>query len=268
MFNVNQAIWLGTEQSLDAALAAQEMAVSKVKAGFSPASTDEPPSLLQVHGSVGVVNVSGPLFNSPMAEYFGLTTYNGIRKAMVAAANDPAVEHILLCVDSGGGAVSGVVETSNLIATVNAKVKPVTAFAADAMMSAAYWLGSAAGKVYAGQTAQVGSIGVIQAHQEYSKQMAAEGVTTTVMRAGKYKALGNPMEPLSAAGKAEIQTQLDAVYAIFLGDVATHRGMTTAEADKMAQGRVYLGAAAHDVGLVDGITTLSAVLGGLQAPKK
>ena len=263
MFNINHEIWAGTEQSLAAARAAELMAVAKLKAGFSSEGVDVP-SLLSVQGSVGMVSIQGPLFNSKMAEYFGLTTYAGIRRAMVAAANDPAVGQILLAVDSGGGAVSGVYDTAQLISAINAKVKPVTTFAGDIMASAAYWLGSAARKVYSGQMSLVGSIGVISAHIEYSKQMAADGVTATVLRAGKYKALANPMEPLTEAAKAQIQAQLDAVYKVFVESVAAHRGVSFAEADKMSQGREFFGQAALDAGLVDGITTLAAVVGGLQ----
>ena len=263
MFNINREIWAGTEQSLSAALAAEHLAITKMKAGFN-ADSAEVPSLLSVQGSVGMVSIRGPIFNSALAEMFGLTTYAGIRRAMVAAVNDPAVEKILLAVDSGGGTVSGVYDTAQMISTVNAKVKPVTAMAGDTMASAAYWLGSAASKVYSGQMSMVGSIGVIGVHKEYSKQLAADGVTVTVLRAGKYKALANPVEPLSSAAEAQMQAHLDAVYQVFVEAVAAHRGVTPAQADKMAQGREFFGQAALDAGLVDGITTLGAVVGGLQ----
>jgi ClpP class serine protease len=110
----------------------------------------------------------------------------------------------------------------------------------------------------------VGSIGVIAVHQEFSKQLAAAGVTVKVLRAGKYKALATPVEPLSSAAEAQMQARLDAVYQVFVEHVAESRGVTFAQADKMAQGREFFGREALDAGLVDGITTLGAVIGGLQ----
>lgn len=77
---------------------------------------------------------------------------------------------------------------------------------------------------------------------EYSKAFEKEGITKTVMRAGRYKALGNPYEPLSEDGKAEIQAKLDDLYQLFMGTVARNRGTTAIIADQvMGQGREFLG---------------------------
>jgi ClpP class serine protease len=109
---------------------------------------------------------------------------------------------------------------------------------------------------------------VLATHVEYSKAMAAQGETATVIRSGKYKALGTSVEPLSALAKAELQAGVDAAAAVFAGRVATYRGVSLAAVEKMGQGRVFFGQAAADVGLVDGITTLGAVIAGLQGVKR
>ena len=91
------------------------------------------------------------------------------------------------------------------------------------------------------------------------------GVTVTVIRAGKYKALADSNEPLTKAGEAQIQAMVDASYGVFVDHVAEMRGRTYEYTDKtMADGQEFIGQAAVDVGLTDGITTFDAVVGGLK----
>src|SRR4051812_26587465 len=124
-------IWYGNEASYEAAVALEQRASAsqEMKAGF----LDDIPQdyLLQKQGSVGIVSIKGPLINSdnPIFALFGVSTYPAIRRAMIAAAKDSDIKQIMLDVDSGGGAVSGVADTADLIATINDKVKPVVTFA-------------------------------------------------------------------------------------------------------------------------------------------
>jgi hypothetical protein len=126
-------------------------------------------------------------------------------------------------------------------------------------------LGSAAGDVYSGKTAMVGSIGVIATHKEYSEAYRKEGVGVTVIRAGKDKALANSNEKLSEKGRQQIQQMVDASYQVFVEHVAEMRSMSYEQTDKQAaQGQEFIGKAAVDVGLVDKISTFDAVVSDLQ----
>ncbi len=257
--------WAGSTASYESALAAEV----KLLAGDYPQqeddTPDENPRLLEVSDGLAIITIHGPLVNSdsPCLEWFGLTGYPEIRDAVLAAVSDPEVKQILLDIDSGGGAVSGCADTATLIREAT-KVKPVTTYA-DTMCSAAYWLGCAAGKVYSSKAAVVGSIGVKATFREYSKQNAMEGITVTVIRAGKYKALADPNEPLTKEAEAQIQAIADANYEVFVDHVAKMRGRTYEYTDKtMADGQEFIGQAAVDVGLTDGVTTFDAVIGGLR----
>ena len=257
--------WAGSTASYESALAAEV----KLLAGDYPQQEDDTPDenhrLLEVSDGLATITIHGPLVNSdsPCLEWFGLTGYPEIRDAVLAAVSDPEVKQILLDIDSGGGAVSGCADTATLIREAT-KVKPVTTYA-DTMCSAAYWLGCAAGKVYSSKAAVVGSIGVKATFREYSKQNAMEGVTVTVIRAGKYKALADPNEPLTKEAEAQIQAIADANYEVFVDHVAKMRGRTYEYTDKtMADGQEFIGQAAVDVGLTDGVTTFDAVIGGLR----
>jgi signal peptide peptidase SppA len=258
--------WAGSQSSYEAALEV-EAGIAKLRAGGQ--YEDEPrdtPRLLSIDGGIATIDIKGPLMNSDsfMLEMFGATGYPEIREALVAAVNDMSVKEIFLDIDSGGGAVSGCGDTADLIRAVNS-IKPVTAFTDSVMASAAYWLGSSAGEVYSGRAALVGSIGVKATFREYSEQNKMKGVTVTVIRAGKYKALADQNEKLTPEAEAQIRAVVDATYGVFVEHVAEVRGRPYAYADKtMADGQEFIGQAAVDVGLTDGITTYDAVIGGLR----
>ena len=259
--------WAGTESSLKAALDAEENIRLKSGAFEGDDEDDLRPRLLSIEDGIATVSIKGPLVNSdsPYLQYFGMTGYPEIRAATLAAAEDPEVTQILLDIDSGGGAVSGVDDTAKLIRLVNDRVKPVTTFTDGAMCSAAYWLGSSAGEVFASKGAIVGSIGVIACHKEYSEAYKKEGVGVTVVRAGKHKALANSNEKLSPEGKAQLQKIVDASYEIFVEHVAAMRGKSYEYADKtMADGQEFIGQASVDVGLVDAVKTFDALITDLK----
>lgn len=253
-------MWAGTEDSLKAYFDVE----AKIEAKGESLPSEPAPSLLEVHNGVGVIAIAGPLVNSdsPWNAMFGLTSYQAISNALVSAAKNPDVKSIMLDINSPGGSVAGLAEVSDLIKTVSNRVKPVEAYASGGALSAAYWLASSADKVYASKTSMTGSIGVITTHAEDSTAMKAAGVNFTVIRAGKYKALASPHEPLSDAARAQIQDSLDAAYAVFSEHVAEARGMSHATFENTAgQGRVFFGAAAQTVGLIDGVMGFSEALG-------
>lgn len=265
-----QDIWAGSEDNLRVALLAEDQSAAHRQArmvGTDGEDDDRPPRLLSVDSGIATITISGPLVNSdsPYLEYYGVTAYQEIREAILAAANDPEVKQVLLSLDSGGGAVTGCDDTAKLIRLINDKVKPVTTYA-DTMCSAAYWLGCSAGNVYATKSSLVGSIGIISTFKEYSEQNKAEGVTVTVLRAGKHKALANQNEKLSAEARAQIQKLLDASYTVFVEHVTAMRGGTYEMNDKTrADGQEFIGQAAVDVGLVDQTTTFDALITKLKA---
>lgn len=180
----------------------------------------------------------------------------------VAAVNDPAVHSIVLLVDSPGGAVDGVEEFSDVIFSARGK-KPVTALIDGVGASAAYWLASAASKVYVtGNTVATGSIGVVGTHVDYSQRDAKEGVKVTEITAGKYKRIASEHEPLSKEGRASLQEMVDTLYSVFVDAVARNRG-ASAESVAGTEGKLFIGKQAINAGLVDGISTLGILVARL-----
>jgi signal peptide peptidase SppA len=269
--------WAGTEESLGVYLLCLKKMIDNGEFQASesyvhdstqpPAKPDRVPRLFSMVGDVAVIKIAGPLNNSddPYNKYYGVTGYPEIREALVYAAKKPEVGAIVLDVASGGGAVAGVFDTANLIATIDKKVKPVHTFSGAQIASAAYLLGVAARTVNIDQMTEAGSIGVVMVHKEMSKMLKDIGITPTVIRSGKYKALGNPYEPLSEIAIAEFEGQIKQLEGIFEQHTADHLG-TTKEVvhEKMGQGRVFIGTRAKEVGLVDSITSFDALVSKLQ----
>ena len=264
-------LWAGTDESYQRWLEATVKAAADANFKADREYDEEVlTKVLHIDGNVAVVNVTGSLIDGSAGwlVYFGVTGYHDIRNALVKAVSDPNVGSILLNVRSGGGAVAGCHETSQLLARVN-KVKPVITYTGSSMCSAALWLGSQASFSVASETAMVGSLGIIMVHADRSEQLKQEGIKATIIRVGSEKALASPYEPLSDQALEQLQSQADQLYAIFLGQVASGRGIDAATADTaFGQGREFIGKAAKKSGLVDAVGTYEDAMSKAQSLSK
>ena len=226
------------------------------------------PKPYEVHKGVAVIEMEGivakrmSLFTKISG---GISTYY-VHEQFSAAMADPKVRGVLLNIDSPGGGIDGTAELAGLIHSARGE-KPILAYTDGMMASAAYWIGSAADAVYiSGDTAQVGSIGVVASHMDISEAEKMIGIKTTEIVAGKYKRIASRHAPLSKEGKATIQEMVDHVYSAFVGDVAKHRGVSEEQVlEQMADGKVFFGRQAVNAGLVDGVSTIEELIGKLSA---
>ena len=194
----------------------------------------------------------------------GMTSYATLQKQFEAAFNDPNVGSILMDIDSPGGSVAGAFDFRDYLMSKKG-TKPVYALARDAMCSAAYLIGSTADKVYATQTARVGSIGVVAMHTDASGKMEKEGLKPTFISAGKFKTAGNPYEKLEGEKLKYLQDSVDESYDMFINAVADARGIDK-KVIRDTEARVYGGKKAVEIGLADGIRTYESVLAEMSAP--
>ena len=218
---------------------------------------DVEPQLYDIHKqdriNVAVIPMHGPIakrMNLFHAISGGVST-ELLKAAIEDALGNPTVDAIVLDVESPGGTVDGTKELADFIYEQRG-IKPILAHANGLMASAAYWIGSAADMITAYDTAQVGSIGVITAHYDYSKADEMEGVKRTFIYAGKYKAMGNDAEPLPKEAKDYIQQKVDDIQTMFVTSVARNRGKDIDYVLKnMADGKIFLAEEAQKVGLID-----------------
>lgn len=219
-----------------------------------------------VQDGVAILPLEGVLSKrmSLFSQISGGQSYQSFQRELQQALDDPQVSAIILTIDSPGGQVDGAQAAADAIYAAR-RVKPIYAHVNGMAASAAYWLGSSASKVYIGSdTDQVGSIGVVTQHVDTSNAEHQRGVKITEIAAGRYKTVGSQHSPLSATDRNLIQDQLDHVYGVFVDSVARNRGVKVdAVLSKMADGRVFVGQKAIDAGLVDGKSTLSALIAKL-----
>lgn len=221
----------------------------------------------QTTGTVAVLPLYGAIYPKAnlMTERSGATSLQSWLQRFEAAVNSPDISAIVIDVDSPGGVTSGVMEAGDAIFAARGK-KRIVAVANTLMASAAYWIGSQADEIVATPSADVGSVGVYAMHVDYSRAIENDGVKTTLVKAGRYKAEGNPYEPLSAEARAEMQARVDEAYDQFVGAVARGRGISaSAVRASYGEGRVMSAPKALAAGMVDRVATLEQVVAGLQA---
>jgi signal peptide peptidase SppA len=178
-----------------------------------------------------------------------------LKDEIESAILDEDIKSIFLDIESPGGSVDGIFELSDFIYESRG-TKPIHAFANGLMASAAYLIGSAADKIIGTQSAQIGSIGVITKHFDYSRRNEQDGVVETIITAGKYKAIGSDNKPLSKEDEKYIQERLDYFYTMFVDSVARNKGVSAETVlSDMADGRIFIGQQAKDAGLIDEIGT-------------
>lgn len=275
-----QNIWMGNEESLGNifrlnAFLSSPTQDAKAFFGYDDDDEDDEPRfdglgshLIQVEGNVGIVRIDGSLTNryAWYNKYFSVISYDEIRDAIVSLAGDREIKEILLEVDTGGGSAHGVNEVSELITKIDTKVKPVRAHTSMYTFSAGMWIASAARSISAAPMSEVGSIGVIITMASYHQMYKEAGIDIKVVRAGKYKALGNPAEPLSEEAIAEAEQKADKFYGYFLDQMITHRpSLSIANKDAWAEGKTFFADEALSIGLIDEIESFDKVVAKLSA---
>ncbi len=272
-------IWLGTQDSLDNVIKLNGFLQSptqdaKAFFGLEDEEEDEPrfkgigSHLIQVEDGVGILRINGSLTNrySFWNKYFGVISYDEIRDAAVSLANDEEINSILLEIDTGGGAAHGLSEVADLVRNIDANIKPVEAHTSMYVFSAGMWLASSARRITASPVSEQGSIGVIITMMSYHELYKKAGIETKVVRAGKYKALGQPTEPLSEEVIAMAEEKADKLYGYFLDAMVRGRpGLSIANKDVWAEGKTFFADQALPLGLIDEIQSFDKVVAKLSS---
>lgn len=212
------------------------------------------PYLFHMETGIAVIEIEGSLAHRQhhLGESSGVMGYDGIGAQLQAALEETKVRGIILDIDSPGGEVSGAYDLADRIFEAR-EIKPIIAIADELAASAAYLIGSAADELFlATEASQVGSIGTVLIHFDWSKRFEDIGVKPTIIKAGAHKAEGNPYEELPAEVAARLQEQVDHLWDLFINAVATQRDMS-AERVRATQAALFTGTSAVDAGLADGV---------------
>lgn len=210
---------------------------------------DAAPAPYDLVDGVAVIPVEGVILRQGFWSFRGL---KDIEQALETALLDRQVRALLFNVHSPGGQARGVKEVADSIAAAK-RTKPCAAFVDGLCASAAYWLASATGAIYAGPSSVVGSIGVIMRHMDKSGWNKEQGLNFTYVTAGAFKAVGNPDSALSESDLGVLQARVNSIYDMFCGDVAGHMNLALENRTAWADGRDFLATEAEALGLVTAI---------------
>jgi len=208
---------------------------------------------------VGVAALSG----TPLGERFtfGKTVAVVDVRGVISDAADTvdALDHlrqqdatigVVLRIDSPGGAVAPSQEIYDAVWRLRAR-KPVVASLGNVAASGGYYVASAADVVVADPGTLTGSIGAIMEVQNVATLAEKVGVSQTVVKSGRFKDVGQPLRAVTDEERVLLQRMVDDVLGQFIDAVARGRGMEAGRTRALPDGRLYSGAQARDVGLVD-----------------
>lgn len=218
-------------------------------------------------GPVAVIPVQGTLVQKSgfLRPASGMTGYDGIRQAFMAAMNDDAVEAIAFDIDSPGGEVAGSFDLADDIFAARG-VKPMAAVLTEDAFSAAYLIASAVdpARLTVPRTGGTGSIGTLCLHVDWSRALDKDGLRVTPIHFGAKKVDGYPQFELSDSAAAGLQREIDMMGELFVDTVARNRGMA-ASAVKATEAGSFLGAAGVSAGLADAVRAPDAAFRSLLA---
>lgn len=211
-----------------------------------------------VSSNVAIVDIRGPLHTHDDG---WCDSYEAVR-ARVAEACESAAPVVVMRIDSPGGDAAGCFDAARAIrASARAANKLLVAFVEGKACSASYALGAAADSIVLGQSAVVGSIGIISSRPDMSELNAQRGLRVALVTSGARKADGNPDQPITEAELKATQALVDSMAQGFFELIAELRGLDV-EAVAAMQAGVFHGAGAVQVGLADRVQSFDEMLAG------
>jgi protease-4 len=223
-----------------------EVAYSRIKLGSYVADVvDQKPT-----GPIGIVTIAGMIVDGKAGP--GTAGGDTIAKEIATGVRDKGVKALVVRVDSPGGSVLASERIRQALIDAKANGIPVVVSMGSVAASGGYWVATPADFIYAEPSTITGSIGVFGVLPSFQGSLqklgiGADGVKTTPL-SGEPDLLRGP----SPEANVLIQSGVNAMYGRFLNLVAQSRHKTPQQVDQIAQGRVWDGGTAHQIGLVDG----------------
>jgi protease-4 len=207
--------------------------------------------LYSSNDKIAVIYIEGTMVTSSVPGGLGYASSEVISDNIRKALNDEDVKAIVLRVNSGGGSSTAGEEAYEEVKKASESGVPVVVSMGSTAASAAYHLSAPADLIVANPSTMTGSIGTIWQFQNLSEYYDKEGVEYYIVKSGEFKDMGNAARGLSDDEKEYANKVVAEVYSNFVSDVAEGRDMSVSEVKNLADGRIYTGREAKELGLVD-----------------
>ena len=196
-------------------------------------------TIISIGNKIGVVEIRGLIADS-----------KPILKVLDEYKKNSSIKGILLRIESTGGGVGPSQEIYREVVRVG-KRKPVLASLGGIAASGGYYIASGAKKIIANPGTLTGSIGVIINFGNFTELFKKIGYKPITIKSGKFKDIGNPGREMKPEEKEYLEKLVKNVHEQFVRDVAKGRKLPLEKVQKIADGRVFTGQQARELGLVD-----------------
>lgn len=203
--------------------------------GRSGSSSD----LVSIGEKIGVIEVFGPIMSSA-----------DLNRDIIEFRDNKSIKAVILRVDSPGGAVGPSQEIYNEVIKLQKK-KPVVVSMGSVAASGGYYIAAPANRLFANPGTITGSIGVIMSFPNYEGLMEKVGVSSVVVKSGRFKDIGSASRPFGKDERKLMQSLIDDVHSQFVEAVSQGREIPADKVRDLSDGRVFSGRQALHVGLVD-----------------
>jgi protease-4 len=206
------------------------------------------PANFAIGDKVGVIEVYGVIADSKQV----------IEQLHDFRDND-SVKALVLRIDSPGGGVGPSQEIHDEVKAVDA-LKPVVVSMGSVAASGGYYIAAPAREIIANPGTIIGSIGVIMEFTNFRELLDKIGLNSVVVKSGEYKDIGSPTREMTDAEREILQNLIDDIHSQFVKSVAEGRNIDEAIIRSIADGRVFSGRRAMEMGLVDGMGNLEVAI--------
>ncbi|MDQ3377454.1 MAG: signal peptide peptidase SppA [Actinomycetota bacterium] len=225
-----------------------------VAGGAAPVVYEEEYVSGEGSNKVAVIPVQGAIASadSSLGGAQPTVTPEGLADALAQAADDEGVRAVVLEVNSPGGGVTASDEMHQSIVDFKKNTeKPVVVSMGDTAASGGYYISTAADEIVANETTLTGSLGVIFQLNNFEELADKYGYKQVIIKSGEFKDIGNAFRQITPEEREIFQSLVDESYAEFVDVISSGRGIPEDRVREIADGRIYSGQRAKELGLVD-----------------
>ncbi|MBO8168542.1 MAG: signal peptide peptidase SppA [Thermoanaerobacteraceae bacterium] len=206
-----------------------------------------------VHGrdQVGVIFINGIITGGSDDVFGGVAGSQSIMRHLREAASDSSIKAVVIRINSPGGSAAASQEIAGEIQKLREQGKLVVTSMGDVAASGGYWIAASTDYIFANAGTMTGSIGVIMQSTNLQELYKKIGVDVNVIKSGPHKDMGSSARELTEQEREILQAMVDDIYRQFVEVVSRGRGLSREKTERLADGRIYTGKQAKELGLVD-----------------
>jgi len=207
---------------------------------------------------IAVITASGTILDGQQPA--GIVGGDSLADLIDQARKDSAIKGIVVRINSPGGSAAASEKIRLALMRYQQAGKPVVVSMGSYAASGGYWIASTANRIYAMESTVTGSIGTFMLFPTFEHTLAEIGVYTDGIGTTELSGALNPFKDINPILQSTLEQTIDLTYRRFTSLVARGRDMPVEEVEKIARGRVWAGATALELGLVDAIGGLDEAI--------